>query len=175
MNEGLQRPASFSLDGWEQIWRKLAQWPADRPMFCTHVHLKNAFWSCTLPRQHGRGFRFHLRWQGDNRILCMSRMPFSGKYSPLFCRTALRCIVRPLIPDDYLLFHYLDDFLILGPDSVRLRVIAVRVMGAWEEPRFLLSAKSTIEPVTEVFFLRSIHKFGCVHAEVQPNGFSTDV
>ena len=29
LNEGLQRPASFSMDGWEQILEKLAEWPAD--------------------------------------------------------------------------------------------------------------------------------------------------
>ena len=43
LNEGLQRPALFSLDGWEQISQKLAEWPADRPLFCTHVDLKNTF------------------------------------------------------------------------------------------------------------------------------------
>ena len=42
-NDGLKKPASFSLDGWEQISRKLAEPPADRPLYCTHVDLKNAF------------------------------------------------------------------------------------------------------------------------------------
>ena len=51
-NESLHKPLSFSLDGWEQISKKLADWPADRPLFCTHVDLKNAFWSFKLPRRH---------------------------------------------------------------------------------------------------------------------------
>ena len=85
LNGGLRRPASFSLDGWEQISRKLAEWPADRPLFCTHVDLKNAFWSFTLPRRHVRAFRFRLRWEGEDGIFCMSRMPFGWKHSPLFC------------------------------------------------------------------------------------------
>ena len=40
LNEGLPRPASFSLDGWELISRTLAEWPADRPLLCTHVDVK---------------------------------------------------------------------------------------------------------------------------------------
>ena len=83
--DGLQKPASFSLDGWEQISQKFAQWPADRPLFCTHVNLKNAFWSFTMPQQHARAFRFFLQWEGEDRILCMSWMPFGWKHSPLFC------------------------------------------------------------------------------------------
>ena len=55
-NESLHKPLSFSLDGWEQISRRLAEWPADRPLFCTHVNLKNAFWSFKLPRRHERAF-----------------------------------------------------------------------------------------------------------------------
>ena len=122
-NENLHKPLSFSLDGWEQISKKLADWPADRPLFCTHVDLKNAFWSFKLPRRHERAFRFRMRWEGVERVFCMSRMPFGWKHSPLFCQTASGRIVRPLIPEGYTLFHYLDDFLILGPDPARLRVV----------------------------------------------------
>ena len=82
----------------------------------------------------------------------MSRMPFGWKHSPLFCKTALSRMVRPLIQDGYLFFRYLDDFLILGPDPVRLRAITMRVVRALEEAGFLVSAKSTLEPVTEIFF-----------------------
>ena len=75
-NEGVQKPASFSLDGWEQILHKLADWPVDRLLFCTHVDLKNALWCLTLPRRHARAFRFRLRWEGEDRIFCMSWMFF---------------------------------------------------------------------------------------------------
>ena len=61
--------------------------------------------------------------------------------------------MRPLIPDGYLLFHYLDDFLILGRDPVRLRAITVRVGRALEVAEFLFSAKSTLKPLPEIFFL----------------------
>ena len=85
LNEGLQRPASLSLDGWEQISRKLAEWPAERPLFCTHVDLKNAFQSFTLLWRYARTIHFRLRWEGEDRIFCMSWMPFGWKHSPLFC------------------------------------------------------------------------------------------
>ena len=120
LNEGLQKPESFSLHGWEQISHKLAEWPVDRPLFCMRVNLKNAFLSFTLPRRHARAFRWRLRWEGEERIFCMSRMPFGWKHSPRFRQTALGRIVRPFISNGYLLFHYLDDFLILGPDPVQL-------------------------------------------------------
>ena len=51
-----------------------------------------------------------------------------------------------------MLFHYVYDFLILGPDPVRLRAITARVVRALEEARFVVSAKSTLDPVTEIFF-----------------------
>ena len=116
-NESLHKPLSFSLDGWEQISQRLAEWPADRPLFCTHVDLKNAFWSFKLPRRHERAFRFRVRWEGVERVFCMSRMPFGWKHSPLFCQTALGRIVRPLVPEGYILFHYLDDFFDPGAGS----------------------------------------------------------
>ena len=171
LNEGLQRPASFSLDGWEQISRKLAEWLADRPLFCTHVDLKNAFWSFTLPQRHARAFRFRLRWELEDRIFCMSRMPLGWKHSPLFCETALSRIVRPLIRDGYLLFHYLDHFLILGLDPVWLRAITVRVVRALEEAGFLVSAKSTLEPVSDIFFLGRYVNLGVCTIRSHPRAF----
>ena len=49
LNEGLHKEESFSFDGWEQISHNLAERPADRPLFCTHVHLKTALKRFTLP------------------------------------------------------------------------------------------------------------------------------
>ena len=85
LNEGLKKAASFSLDRWEQILQKLAEWAADRPLFCTHVNLKTR--SGVLHCHGGmRGaFRFRVRWEGEDRIFCMSRMPFRWKHSSLFC------------------------------------------------------------------------------------------
>ena len=83
----------------------------------------------------------------------MSQMPFGWKHSPLFCQTARGHIVRPLIPDGYLLFHYLHDFLILGPDPLRLRAITACVVRALQEAGFLVSAKITLEPNADIFFL----------------------
>ena len=170
-NESLHKPLSFSLDGWEQISKKLADWPADRPLFCTHVDLKNAFWSFKLPRRHERAFRFRMRWEGVERVFCMSRMPFGWKHSPLFCQTALGRIVRPLIPEGYTLFHYLDDFLILGPDPARLRVVTARVVKALEEAGFIVSGRGTLEPVTDIFFLGKYINFGVRTIRSHPRAF----
>ena len=73
---------------------------------------------------------------------------------PTFLPKSLKRIVLPLmILDGHLLFHYLDDFLILGPDPVRLRAITPRLVRASDETGFLASSKSTLEPVIEIFFL----------------------
>ena len=101
LNEALQKPASFCSDGWEPISHKLAEWPADRPLFCTHVDLKNAFWSFALPRRHARAFRFHLRWEGEDRIFCMSRMPFGWKHSPRACEQSHHMSINILPPPDW--------------------------------------------------------------------------
>ena len=100
----------------------------------------------------------------------MSRMPFRWKHSPLFCQTVLSRIVWPL-PDGYLLFHYMDDFLILGPDPVRLRAITVCVVRALEEAGFLVSAKSTLEPVTEIFLSGKYANLGVHTIGSHPRAF----
>ena len=96
LKEGLQKFAAFSLDGWEKISHKMAEWPADRPFLCRHVDLKDVSWSSLLRRRHAKDFRFHLRWEGEDRIFCMSRISFGWKQSPPFCQTALSRIVLPL-------------------------------------------------------------------------------
>ena len=170
-NESWHKPLSFSLDGWEQISQTLAEWPADRPLFCTHVDLKNASWSFQLPRMHERAFRFRMRWEGVERVFCMSRMPFGWKHSPLFCHTALGRIVCPLVPEGCILFHYLDDFFILGPDPVRLRVVTARMVRALEEVGFIVSGKTTLDPVTEIFFLGKYINLGVRTIRSHPRAF----
>ena len=105
----------------------------------------------------------------------MSRKPFGWKHSPLFCQTALGRIVRPLVPEGYILFHYLDDFLILGPDPVRLRVVTARLVRALEEAGFIVSGKSTLDPVTEIFFLGKYINLGVRTILFTSTGFSPDV
>ena len=101
----------------------------------------------------------------------MSRMPFKWKHSPLFCEIALGGIVMPLIPDGYVLFHYLHDFLLQGPELVRLRAVTARVLRALEGAGFLVSAKSTLEPVTEIFFLGKYVNWGVHTIKSQPDAF----
>ena len=91
------------------------------------------------------------------RVFCMSRMPFGWKHSPLFCQTALGRIVRPLVPEGYILFHYLDDFFILGPDPVRLRVVTARVVRALEEGHLLCGFRDHKRPASRPHGAAFIH------------------
>ena len=79
--------------------------------------------------------------------------------------------MRPLIPGGYFLFIYLNDFLILGPDPVWLRAITVRVVRALEEAGFLVSAKHTLEPVTEIFFKGKYVNLGVRTVMSHPRAF----
>ena len=105
------------------------------------------------------GFSVPLGWEGAYGCF-VSRMPFGWKHSPLFCQTALGPILWPLIPYGYLLFHYLDDFLMVGTDPVQLAAITARVVRALEEAGFLVSTKSTLDPVTKIFSLDKFVNLG---------------
>ena len=135
------------------------------------MDLKNAFWSFKLPRRHERAFPFRMRWEGVERFFCLSRMPFGWNHSPLFYQTALGRIVCPLVPEGYILFHYPDDFLIFGPDPGRLHVVTARVVRALEEAGFIVSGKSTLDPVTEIFFLGKYINLGVHTIRSHPGAF----
>ena len=101
----------------------------------------------------------------------MSRMPFGWKHSPLLCYTAVGRIVRPLLLDAYLLFHFPDDALIPGPDLVQLRAITACVVRSLQEAGFLTSAKSTVEAVTQIFFLGKYVNLGVRTITSHPRAF----
>ena len=56
-------------------------------------------------------------------------------------------------------------------DPVRLRAITVRVVRALEEAGFLVSAKSTLEPVTENFSLGKYVNLGVHTIRSHPRAF----
>ena len=76
----------------------------------------------------------------------MEQMLLGRKFSPIVCQRALDVIVSPLIHQGYFLFHFLDDFLILGPDPAILRLVTGRVVRALCEASFVVLHKSTLEP-----------------------------
>ena len=60
-NDTMPRPARFSLCSWEEMTDRLSAWPRREPLYCTHIDLKNAFWSFVLPPKAARAFRFGFR------------------------------------------------------------------------------------------------------------------
>ena len=60
--------------------------------------------------------------------------------------------MRDLIPTEVLLIHYLDDFLLIARDRDFLRGVTSRVAGRLRESNFLVSPKSTLDPVQSLFF-----------------------
>ena len=60
-NDTMPRPARFSLCSWENMADRLSAWTPREPLYCTHIDLKNAFWSFVLPPKAARAFRFGFR------------------------------------------------------------------------------------------------------------------
>ena len=153
-NDTMPRPARFSLCGWENMADHLSVWPPREPLYCTHMDLKNAFWSFVLPPKAARAFRFGFRPGGGARVMYrMRRMPFGWKFSPLLCQLALQKVIEGIVPPHMIIFHYLDDFLLMGGCPTELKEVTRRVVDALKAAGFLVSPKSVLEPTTRIFFL----------------------
>ena len=94
-----------------------------------------------------------FRFRFGGQLWDTKRLPFGWKYSPVVCQRLLGSWVRDLIPPDVLLIHYLDDFLLVARDRVRLRGVTGRVAARLREAKFLVSPKSTLEPTDSLHCL----------------------
>ena len=83
----------------------------------------------------------------------MRRMPFGWKSSPLLCQLALQKVIEGMAPPHMIIFHYLDDFLLMGGCLVELKEVSRRVVEALRAAGFLVSPKSVLEPPTRILFL----------------------
>ena len=63
-------PPGFSLCSSKQLADRLCSWPSDALLFCTHVDLKNAFWSFVLPRRRRKVFALDSVRTGE-RVCCI--------------------------------------------------------------------------------------------------------
>ena len=158
-NDTMPRPARFSLCSWENMADRLSAWPPREPLYCTHIDLKNAFWSFVLPPKAARAFRFAFRPGGGARVMYrMRRMLFGWKFSLMLCQLALQKPIKGIVPPPMILFHYLDDFLLMGGCLAELKEVTRWVVDALKAAGFLVSPKSVLQPTTRVFFLeKHIH------------------
>ena len=60
--------------------------------------------------------------------------------------------MRPLVPRHMELLHYLDDFLLVGSDPTEVQEVTDRVVAALQAGSFIVSQKSTLHLVHEIFF-----------------------
>ena len=147
-NNTMPRSARFSLCSWENMADRLSAWPPREPLYCTHIDLKNAFWSFVWPPKAARAFRLGFRPGGGARVIYrMRRMPFGWKFSPPLCQLALQKVIAGLVPPYMIIFHYLDDF------PAELREVTRRVVDAFKAAGFFVSPKSVLEPTTRILFL----------------------
>ena len=77
-----------------------------------------------------------FRFRFGGKLWDMKRLPFGWKYLPVICQRLLGSLVRDLVPPDVLLIHYLDDFLLVARDRVRLRGVTGRVGARLREAKW---------------------------------------
>ena len=83
----------------------------------------------------------------------MRHMPFGWKFSPLLCQLALQKVIEGIVPPPMIIFHYLDDFLLMGGCPAELKEVTRWVVEALKAAGFLVSPKSVLEPTTRILFL----------------------
>ena len=83
----------------------------------------------------------------------MRFMPFRRKFSPLLCPLALQKVIEGIVPPHMIIFHYLDNFLLLGGCPRELKEVTRRMVEALHVAGFLVSPKSVLDPTTRILFL----------------------
>ena len=151
LNEESMDPPHFALPSWEGICRLLNQTPPDQRLYATHIDLTNAFWSFILPEGVDRAFRARVRPGGP--VVGATRLPFGWKFSPYLCQRILGDLLRRLILQGVELLHYLDDFVLVSTDRSMLHGTTQECVRVLVENWFIVSDKSTLEPVQHLFVL----------------------
>ena len=150
-NEESPDPPHFALPSWEGICRLLNQTPPGQRLYATHIDLTNAFWSFVLPE--GVDTVFRARMGPGGPVVGATWLPFGWKFSPYLCQRILGDLLRPHIPRDVELLHYLDDFVLVSADRPLLHGTTRECVRLLVEKRFIVSDKSTLEPVQHLFVL----------------------
>ena len=74
-------------------------------------------------------------------------------FSPYLCQRILGDLLRLHIPRSVELLHYLDDFVLVSADRPLLHGTTRECVRLLVENRFIVSHKSTLEPVQHLFVL----------------------
>ena len=117
-------------------------------LYGTHIDLSNAFSSFRLPRKARHIFRFYTHQRGG--LVSLDCLPFGWAFSPYLCQEILGRVVGDAVPDRAFLVHYLDDFILLSGDRCLLGSTTGRLKERIVRAGFLVSAKSTLDPVQKL-------------------------
>ena len=151
LNEESPDPPHFALPSWEGICRLSNQTSPGRRLYATHMNLTNAFWSFVLLEGVDKAFRARVRPGGP--VVGATRLPFGWKFSPYLCQRILGDLLRLHIPQGVELLHYLDDFVLVSTDCPLLHGTTQECVRVLVENQFIVSDKSTLEPVQHLFVL----------------------
>ena len=160
------RPPKLSLASWEGIGRWMAEQPGGVDLYGTHIDLSNAFWSFRLPWKERRTFRFYTHQRGG--LVLLDRLPFGWAFSPYPCQEIPGRVVGDAVPDGVFLVHYLDDFFLLSSDRCLLGSTTGRLKECIVRAGFLVSARSTLDPVQKLQALGKVVDLKERSIQVQP-------
>ena len=82
-----------------------------------------------------------------------TRLPFGWKFLPYLCQRILGDLLRLHIPRSVELLHYLDNFVLVSADRPLLHGTTQECVRWLVENRFIVSDKSTLEPLQHLFVL----------------------
>ena len=94
-----------------------------------------------------------FRTQGGGCPSSFECLPFGWKSSLVLYRFALSEIVSTLIPEGVVLLHYLEVFLLVSADVSLLQAMTACMAEESTRCGFIASPKSTLSPVTRIFYL----------------------
>ena len=69
-----------------------------------------------------------------------------GRERAPLCQRILQFFLADLRPSQILILHYLDDFMVLGVDKLRVSIVTKAVVDMLAGKGFLVSPKSKLEP-----------------------------
>ena len=103
-------PPTFQLDSWVDLARALSR------IYSGFTSTSRTL-SGPSASHPGPGSFFLFRPGLGLPAVELGRLPFSWKYSPYFCPTALARVLQGVLPLGMRLVHYLDDFLLVYTDE----------------------------------------------------------
>jgi hypothetical protein len=116
------------------------------------LDIKNCYWSVHLPPPLLNSLRIAA---GPDKYAIV-RVPFGWHQAPGLVQHLISRILDVVDTDSILLIQYLDDILVVGKHSARVRDVTRQAADALEKAGFLISQKSLFEPTRRLGWMGKV-------------------